>query len=108
VSEDVLGQLAGRSPSRLLEDLAVIGRALAASDRARPEIEIFLIGGAVIRGRIVSVVDDRMGAVALVQLGGSPRAPSVSFVRVDQIAAVTIVDASLLVRAQIGDTPLTE
>ncbi len=103
MSDDVLAQLVGRSPSRLLEDLAVIGRALAASDRPRPEIEVYLSGGALIRGRIVSVVDDRMGAVALIQLGGSPRTPSVSFVRIDQIAAVTIVDASLLVRASIAD-----
>ena len=105
MSDDVLGQLVGRSPSRLLEDLAVIGRALVASDRARPEIEVLLIGGAIIRGCIVSHVEDRMGAVALVQRGGSPHAPTVSFVRVDQVAAVTIVDASLLVRAPIRDTP---
>ncbi len=104
-SEDVLGTLEARAPRRLLEDLSVIARAHAANDRQRPEIEIQLTSGAQIRGRIVSVTDDRAGAVAMLYVGGQPRSPSVSFVRVDQIAAVTVIDASLLVRAPISEAP---
>ena len=96
--EDVLGTLEARGPRQLLEDLSVIARALAANDRQRPEIEIQLTSGAQIRGRIVSVTDDRTGAVALLYVGGQPRSPSVSFVRIDQIAAVTVIDASLLAK----------
>src|SRR5665647_1731001 len=103
--DDVLATLEARAPRRLLEDLSVIARALAANDRQRPEIEIQLTSGAQIRGRIVSVTDDRAGAVAMLYVGGQPRSPSVSFVRVDQIAAVTVIDASLLVRSPISDAP---
>lgn len=104
-SEDVLGTLEARGPRRLLEDLSVIARALAANDRQRPEIEVQLTSGAQIRGRIVSVTEDRSGPVAMMYVGGQPRSPSVSFVRVDQIAAVTVIDASLLVRSPISDAP---
>ena len=103
--DDVVGTLEARAPRRLLEDLSVIARALAANDRQRPEIEVQLTSGASIRGRIVSVTDDRSGAVAMLYVGGQPRSPSVSFVRVDQIAAVTVIDASLLVRSPISDAP---
>jgi hypothetical protein len=103
---DVLDQLAGASPRQLLEDLARLGSALANNDRARPEIEAYLASGQVVRGRIVSIAEDRQGVVALVQVGGSPRAPSVAFVRVDQIVAVTVVDASLLVKAPVADAPV--
>lgn len=106
MNEDVLSQLTGASPRRLLEDLARIGAALANSDRARPEVECFLASGQLVRGRIVSVADDRGGAVALLAIGGNVRAPSVTFVRVDQIAAVTVVDASLLVKAPVVEAPI--
>lgn len=104
--DDVLSQLAGASPRKLLEDLARIGVALAKNDRARPEVECFLASGQLVRGRIVSVAEDRQGAVALIAIGGNSRAPSVTFVRIDQIAAVTVVDASLLVKAPVVDAPI--
>jgi hypothetical protein len=104
-ADDILGTLEARAPRRLLEDLSVIARAHAANDRQRPEIEVQLTSGAQIRGRIVSVTEDRAGAVAMLYVGGQPRSPSVSFVRVDQIAAVTVIDASLLVRTPISDAP---
>lgn len=125
MTEDVVSQLTGGSPRRLLDDLARIGAALAKSDRPRPEIECFLASGQVIRGRIISVAsgalngcccsfaasplagaDDRGGAIALVSVGGNARAPSVAFVRIDQIAALTVVDASLLVKAPVIDSPI--
>ncbi len=102
---DVLGQLVGAPPRRLLEDLARTGAVLAKNDRSRPEVEIYLVSGQLVRGRIVSVVDDRDGAVAVLVVGGSPRGPSVMFVRVDQIAAVTVIDASLLVKPPTADLP---
>lgn len=64
------------------------------------------VSGHLVRSRIVSVADDRQGAVALIAVDGNPRAPSVTFVRVDQIAAVTVVDASLLVKAPVADAPV--
>ncbi len=104
-ADDILGTLEARGPRRLLEDLSVIARAHAANDRQRPEIEVQLTSGAQIRGRIVSVTEDRTGAVAMLYVGGQPRSPSVSFVRIDQIAAVTVIDASLLVRAPASEQP---
>ncbi len=104
-ADDILGTLEARAPRRLLEDLSVIARALAANDRQRPEIDVQLTSGAQIRGRIVSVTEDRGSAVAMLYVGGQPRSPSVSFVLVDQIAAVTVIDASLLVRAPISGEP---
>ncbi len=106
MNDDVLSQLVGASPRRLLEDLARIGAALAKNDRARPEVECYLASGQTVRGRIVSVADDRQGAIALIAIGGTVRGPSVTFVRVDQIAAVTVVDASLLVKAPVVDAPI--
>ncbi len=105
ISEDVLGTLEARAPRRLLEDLSIIARALAANDRQRPELELSLTSGAVIRGRIVSVTEDRGIVVVMLYVGGQPRSPSVSFVRVDQIAAVTVIDASLLMRPLVSDAP---
>lgn len=106
MNDDILSQLVGASPRRLLEDLARIGGSLAKNDRARPEVECYLASGQTVRGRIVSVADDRQGAIALIAIGGSVRGPSVTFVRVDQIAAVTVVDASLLVKAPVVDAPI--
>ena len=105
ISEDVLGTLEARAPRRLLEDLSVIARALAANDRQRPELELSLTSGTVIRGRIVSVTEDRGTVVAMLYVGGQPRSPSVSFVRIDQIAAITVIDASLLMRPLVSDAP---
>lgn len=106
MNDDILSQLVGASPRRLLEDLSRIGAALAKNDRARPEVECYLASGQTVRGRIVSVADDRQGAIALIAIGGSVRGPSVTFVRIDQIAAVTVVDASLLVKAPGIDAPI--
>ena len=104
--DDILGQLVGAPPRRLLEDLARIGAALAKNDRARPEVELFLASGQAIKGRVVSIAEDRQGAIAVLQVGGSARAPAVTFVRCDQIAALSVVDASLLVRAPTVDAPV--
>jgi hypothetical protein len=106
VNDDVLAQLTGANPRKLLEDLARIGVALARNDRPRPEVECYLASGQLVRGRIVSVADDRQGAMALIAIGGNVRSPSVTFVRIDQIAAVTVVDASLLVKAPVVDAPI--
>jgi hypothetical protein len=105
VTEGVLERLVGAAPRRLLEDLSRIAVALAKNDRARPEVELYLASGQVVKGRIVTVSDDRQGAVAVVQVGGSVRQPAVTFVRVDQVAAVNVADASLLVHAPISDAP---
>jgi hypothetical protein len=110
VTDDVLAQLpelvAGGNPRRLLDDLARIGVALAKADRPRPEVECYLASGQVVRGRVVSVVEDRQGAIALIAVGGNVRAPSVTFARIDQIAALTVVDASLLVKAPVAEAPV--
>ncbi len=103
---DVLGQLAGASPRRLLEELSRVGVVLAKNDRTRPEVEVYLASGQLIRGRIISVSEDREGAVALLAVGGSPRGPSVTFIRVEQIAAVTVIDASLLVKVPPAELPI--
>jgi hypothetical protein len=106
VSDDILGQLTGAAPRELLEDLARIGRALAKAERVRPEIELFLASGQNVRGRIVGVGEDRAGPIAIVQIGGTAKQPSVTFVRIDQVAAMTVVDASLLVQAPALDAPV--
>lgn len=103
---EILDKLKAASPRHLLEELAGLGVALANNDRPRPEVELFLESGQGLKGRIVSVSDDRGGAVALLVVGGSARAPAVTFVRVDRIAAVTVVDASLLTRAPTPDAPV--
>ena len=106
MSDDILGQLAGAAPRKLLEDLARIGTALAKNDRPRPEVEVFLASGQAIKGRVVSIADDRQGAIAVLLVGGNQRNPAVTFVRCDQIAALGVVDASLLVRAPTVDAPV--
>jgi hypothetical protein len=105
VTEEVLERLVGASPRRLLEDLSRVAVALAKNDRARPEVELYLASGQVVKGRIVTVSDDRHGAVAVLQVGGNARQPAVTFVRVDQVSAVNVADASLLVHAPISDAP---
>jgi hypothetical protein len=105
VNDDILGQLAGASPRKVLDDLARVGTALAKNDRARPEVELFLASGQTIKGRVVAVSDDRGMVLAVLHVGGSAKQPAVTFVRVDQIAAIGITDASLLVHAPVADTP---
>ena len=104
--DDILGKLTGGSPRHLLEDLSRIAAALAKADRPRPEIELYVASGQVIRGGIVGVGDDRGDAIAVVQVGGTAKQPTVTFVRVNQIVAVTVVDASLLVKAPGSDAPV--
>lgn len=105
-SDETLAKLKAASPRNLLEELARVGAALAKLDRARPEVEVFLGSGQTIRGRIVSVADERGGAMALLHTAGPPRAPSVAYVRVDRVAAVTVSDASVLVHAPTSDAPV--
>jgi hypothetical protein len=108
VIDDVLEQLAAGnvSPRRVLDDLARVSHALAKNDRPRPEVELFLSSGHVVRGRMVSVVDDRQGVMAMLLVGGNQRQPAVTFVRIDQVIALGVGDASLLVRAPQPDTPV--
>lgn len=103
--DDILGQLAAASPRKVLEDLARVGTALAKNDRARPEVDVYLASGQTIKGRVVSVADDRGTVLAVLHVGGPATQPAVTFVRVDQVAAIGIADASLLVRAPVADTP---
>jgi hypothetical protein len=107
VSDDVTGELTARSPRRLLEELAQIARVLAANGRARPEVELYLASGQLLKGRVVEVGtgDDRAGPIAVLAIGGTPRAPAVAYVRIDEIVAVTVADAGLLLRAPVSDAP---
>ncbi len=90
----------------MLEDLSRLAIALAKNDRDRPEVELFLASGQVVRGRIVAVAEDRQGPVAIVHVGGNMRQPAVTFVRIEQVAALTVADASLLVKAPVADAPV--
>jgi hypothetical protein len=103
--DDVLAQLAPRAPRRLLEELAQLSRTLAAAGRPRPEIELYLVSGPAIHGRLVEIAEDRGTVIATMLVATAPRTLSVSFVRVDQIAAVTVVDAALLARPLVADVP---
>ena len=104
---DIIDELTAGSPRRVLEDLARLSSALAKADRPRPEVELFLASGPIVRGRIVSVTEDRhAGSIAVVHVGGNLRQPAVTFVRVDQVTALSVVDASLLVRAPVTDAPV--
>jgi hypothetical protein len=105
VIEDLASQVKPRSPRRVLEDLVSIARALAAHDRPRPEVELYLATGATIRGRFVGNGDDRDGAIVLIQTGGTSIEPAIAFVRADQLVAVVVADASLLVRGPAPDQP---
>jgi hypothetical protein len=107
VSDDVTGELTAHSPLRLRQDLAQLARVLAANGRARPEVELYLASGAQVKGRIalVGAGDDRAGPIAVMLAGGTPRAPAVTYVRVDEVVAVMVGDASLLVRAPVSDAP---
>jgi hypothetical protein len=106
VSDDLTGELTARSPRRVLEDLAQLARVLAANGRARPEVELSLANGQVLKGRIavVGTAEDHAGPIAVLVVGGTPRAPAAAYVRVDDIVAVTVGDASLLLRAPVSET----
>ena len=107
MNDDVTGDLNPRSPRRLLEDLAQLARVLHGNGRARPEVELYLATGQLVKGRIAAVGDgdDRSGPIAVVIVGGTPRAPATAYVRVDQVVAVTVADAGLLLRAPTVDAP---
>lgn len=98
--ETIFEQLKAKSTRGVLDDLARIAATLAKHDRGRPEVDLHLASGHVVRGRLVSVADH-----VVVHTGGTPRAPSVAFVRVDQIAAVGVADASLLAKPVMSDAP---
>ncbi|HUJ58251.1 MAG TPA: hypothetical protein VLX92_07155, partial [Kofleriaceae bacterium] len=101
----VLDELAGRSPRALLEELVRLAVGLARLDRPRPEVELFLASGQIVRGRVVSLDDTRDGAMLLLHVAGRDQAPTVAFVRMDHVAAVTVIDASVLVRPPVSDEP---
>jgi len=107
MNHDVTGELTARSPGRLLADLAQLARVLAANGRARPEVELYLASGQLVKGRLAQVGagDDHTGAIAVVIVGGTPRAPAAAYIRIDQIVAVVVADAGLLVRAPATDAP---
>jgi len=107
VSDDITGELTARSPRQLLEALAQVARVLVANGRARPEVELHLASGHSVKGRLVEAGagDDRAGPIAVLVVGGTPRAPAVAYVRIDEVLAVTIGDAGLLVRAPVSDAP---
>ena len=97
----MISELAPRSPLRLLEDLAQLAHGFAAIGRPRPEVELHLAGGSLVKGRLAAVGrgDDRSGPIAVVIVGGSQRAPAAAYVRIDHVAAVTVSDAAIVVRA---------
>ena len=103
VDDDVISELAPRSPLRLLEDLAQLAHGFAAIGRPRPEVELHLAGGSLVKGRLAAVGrgDDRSGPIAVVIVGGSQRAPAAAYVRIDHVAAVTVGDAAIVVRAPV-------
>ncbi len=107
MNDDITSELTARTPRRLLEDLVQLARVLAANGRPRPEVELYLVGGQLVKGRLVDVGagDDRGGPVAVVAVGGTPRSPAAAYVRIDQIAAVVVADAGVLVRAPNTDAP---
>lgn len=92
IDDGVLHDLVPRAPSVILEELARISRTLVANSRPRPDVELGLVGGQQLRGKLVAVD----GGTALLHTGGQPRSPAVVFVRVDQIASLALTDASVL------------
>src|SRR5438477_6032178 len=98
MTDDVAGKLVAKTPRRLLGELAALAPKLA----SRPEVELHMQGG-VIRGRVIAMSDAE--GVVLVQTGGAAAAPSVAYVRADDVVAVIVIDASVLVRPVVGDAP---
>lgn len=104
--DELVDRLKPSSPRHLLEELAQIGATLAKHDRPRPEIELYLNSGQVVRGRLISVADTGQGASILVQVGGNPKAPSVTYVQIDRVTAITVVDAGVLAKPLLSDAPV--
>ena len=104
IEEGALRDMQARPPGAVLDELAKLGRALAASGRPRPDVELGLTSGQVIRGKVVAA--DATSAV--LHTGGHVRAPSVAYVRIDQIASLVLPDASVLGHelAAATDTPV--
>lgn len=102
---DVLRELVPRGPRFVLDELAERSRQLAASNRARPEVELHLASG-IVRGRVVATGDDRGTPIVVVHVDGAPVAPSVAYVRVDQVTAVVVRDAAVLARQVPADEPV--
>ena len=97
MTDEVLDKLVAAPPRRVLEDLARIGHALAKHDRARPEVELYLASGQSVCGRVLRVAD----GMALIVIGSA-----VTFVVIDHIVALSVADASLLVKAPTSDAPV--
>jgi hypothetical protein len=104
MTDDITSELT----RRLLENLAQLARVLAANGRPRPEVELYLASGQLVKGRLVEVGagDDRQDSlIAVVIVGGTPRAPAAAYVRIDQVVAVVVADAGVLTRAPTSDAP---
>ena len=95
--DGVLRDLAPRPPAQLLEELARVAKLLASAGRPRPDVELGLASGQVVKGKLVRVE----GGTALVHTGGHARAPSVAYVRVEHIVVLTLPDASVLVHEPV-------
>lgn len=106
VEDDLAARLEPRSPRRVLEQLAPMARALAAGGRLRPELELVLASGTVLRGRMVTIGEERDGAIVVIATGGSLREPTVAYVQVNQIIAVVVSDASVLVHGPSFEQPV--
>ena len=102
--DDILGHLVGHPPRKLLEDLSQLGTAFARAGRERPMVELQLTSGPTLRGRIIGVSEN--GAIVTVQVGGSPQAPSVAYIRIDHVIAITVSDASLLAHPPVNAGPV--
>jgi hypothetical protein len=89
MATDLLAKLVPRAPRRLLEELVERGQRAAATGKDRPLVTVLLAAGRDIVGRVVALRDDGGIAVCALHIGGSPAAPQVAHIRVDQIAAIT-------------------
>lgn len=98
-NDDILSHLVGHPLRKLLEDLASLGTVFARASRDRPMVELHLTSGPTMRGRIIGVSDN--GAIVTVQVGGSPQAPSVAYIRIDHVIAIIVSDAGLLVNPPV-------
>ncbi|MFN0247636.1 MAG: hypothetical protein ACKV2T_12190 [Kofleriaceae bacterium] len=83
---------------RILEDLA-----RHIDDATRPDVDLYLASGPVLRGRVMKVQQ----GLATVHLGPATD-PSVSYVRVEQIVAVTVLASGRSAYAAPGATPSVE
>ena len=104
IDDGALRDLQARPPAAVLDELAKLGRALTASGRPRPDVEIGLTSGQILRGKVIAAD----AANAVLHTGGHVRAPSVAYIRIDQIASLMLPDASVLAHelAATTDTPV--